>query len=684
MAFCYLVYSHIVKIDRTKMKATLPGRKTSGPTAALLGILMALWLGVAVAVSLSSVWNMVELKLLDRMTVASAPNKSSFPITIIGIDEESFARLGLQWPWPRSLHATLVDRLTAAGAAVIVFDVVFSEPSNTADDKRFADAIQRAGNVVLAANRTYHESSSIKQWTRIDPLPIFLEAGAKVGLATVPLDRDLVMRQIPEPVDSLWRTVILRLLRDHPDIMPNLGISEQSYVRYVGPDHTFPYLSYHEIVRPDGSIPDDFLKDNVVIIGFDVKASADVQSAQSDLFATPFIASTGGLSPGAEVHANIIETALGKNAIVRTPQPLVSLLLAMVTVASGLLMRRWRPFLSALSGLALGLGIAGLAWGLFVKMNIWLPVLASLCVIPLMYFTLGGWAYVTEQIRRREITRAFSLYVTPQVVDQIIEHPERLNLQGELRNITIMFTDLAGFTTISEQLSAERVTDLLNRHFTEMTDIVLEHNGTVARFIGDAIMAFWGAPLDDEDQAYRAVVSAVAMQSAMEFQRNAFAREGLPPVNMRVGIHSGTAVVGNLGSAKRFDYTAIGDDVNLAARLEGTNKLYGTGIMISGETASRIEGRIPLRPLDRVIVKGKSQPVEIFTPCDNESVVDLTKQAIYAFRRRDWDTSESVLQELLKALPDDRIAPIYLDRIAEFRLTPPPESWDGAMELEKL
>ncbi len=666
------------------MKGITLAKQTPGVPALVLVALAALCWAIAVLVSMTPAWKQVELRLLDGMMVASAPNKSSFPITVVGIDEASFSELGLQWPWPRRLHAELIDRLAAAGASIIVFDIVFAEPSNKEDDKRFADSIRRAGNVVLAADRVYRESASIRQWLRLDPLKAFTDAGAQVGLATVALDSDLVIRQIPESGDALWRAVVIRLIREHPEITPNLGISPGSLIRYAGGDHTFPYVSYHEIVKPTGSIPADFFKDQVVIIGRDIKASPDVESAQADLFATPFLASTGWLTPGAEVHANIIETMLGKSAITRPPAAAIAVLLALVAAASAFAMRRWRPLWSALGGVAIAAMVAAMVWGLFLKWNLWVPAGSSFAIIPLMYVSFGGWSYVAEQMRRKEITRVFSLYVTPQVVNYLIAHPERINLGGERRRITLLFTDLAGFTTFSEVLSPERVTQLLNRHFTSMTDIVLEHEGTVVQFIGDAIMAFWGAPLDDDDQAYHAVATAIAMQEAMAELRKSFARENLPQIHMRIGIHSGSAVVGNLGSAKRFGYTAVGDDVNLAARLEGINKLYGTGIMMSGDTAQQVRDRIALRPVDKVIVKGKSHAVEVFTPCKNLTVAELTEQAIRLFRNQEWDMAEIRFRELLAIAPEDSIANLYLKRIAAFRIAPPPANWDGAMELEKL
>lgn len=666
------------------MKGTTLTKSTPSVPAMVLAVFVILCWAIAQLVSLTPVWKQIEFRLLDSMIVAAAPDKSAFPITVVGIDEASFAELKLQWPWPRRLHAELVDRLAAAGAAIIVFDIVFAEPSNKEDDNRLADSIRSAGNVVLAADRVYRESSSVRQWLRLDPYPAFTDAGAQVGLATVALDADLVIRQIPESGDALWRMVVARLMQQYPEITPNLGISPGSLIRYAGGDHTFPYVSYHEIVKPTGSIPADFFRDQVVIVGRDIKASPDVESAQADLFATPFLASTGWLMPGAEVHANIIETVLGNNSITRLSGSAMAALLALVAAACAIAMRRWRPLLSALGCAVIAAMIAAAVWGVFLKWNLWVPVGSSLAIIPLMYVGLGGWSYVTEQMRRKEITRVFSLYVTPQVVNYLIAHPERINLGGERRDITLLFTDLAGFTTFSEALSPEQVTYVLNRHFTGMTDILLEHQGTLVQFIGDAIMAFWGAPLEDDDQAYHAVATAIAMQKAMATLREELAKEDLPQIRMRIGIHSGSAVVGNLGSAKRFGYTAVGDDVNLAARLEGINKLYGTGIMMSSDTARQVEGRIALRPVDRVIVKGKSQAVEVFTPCENVKVADLTEQAIHLFRSQEWDAAEARFQELLAIEPKDGIAELYLKRIAAFRITPPPANWDGAMELEKL
>jgi adenylate cyclase len=257
-------------------------------------------------------------------------------------------------------------------------------------------------------------------------------------------------------------------------------------------------------------------------------------------------------------------------------------------------------------------------------------------------------------------------------------------LGGERREVTMLFTDLAGFTTLTEQLGAEQVTSILNMHFSRVTAIIKRHRGTVNRFIGDAVMAMWGAPLDDPEQARHACEAACEMQEDMVRLRDDLAGRGLPPIRMRVGIHSCSAVVGNLGSAERFDYTAIGDGVNLAARLEGVNKLYDTGILVSGETVQRMQGAIPVRSVDRVIVKGKSEAVEIFTPCSDGELNSMSADAVSAYRARRWDESERLWRDILKRHPTDRIASLYVERIQRCRAISPGVEWQDAVELEKL
>ena len=247
-----------------------------------------------------------------------------------------------------------------------------------------------------------------------------------------------------------------------------------------------------------------------------------------------------------------------------------------------------------------------------------------------------------------------------------------------------MFTDLASFTTLSEQLTAEQTVEVLTGYFNAMTPIVHASGGTVDKFIGDAVMAFWGAPLPDERHAEHAVRAAIAMQQAMQPLVADLRARGLPPIHMRIGLHTGRVVVGNVGSAQRFSYTAIGDAVNLAARLEGANKAFGTGILLSAATAALLPPDVALRALDDVVVKGKSEAVRVFTPCDDAAVREASAAALDAFHARDWDVAERQLAQVQARLPGDPAALRLLERIAAARCLPPGADWSPAVALDKL
>jgi adenylate cyclase len=385
-----------------------------------------------------------------------------------------------------------------------------------------------------------------------------------------------------------------------------------------------------------------------------------------------------------EVQATLVAAGLTGLAISEAPRWLVMGLALLVLALSFLLVSEWRPMASLLLSLAIVLTLAGAALLLFSRHHLWLPVFAPMTAAGGAYIARGGIAYLAERQRRQQIKLAFAYYVSPDVVEEITNHPERLTLGGDRRELTLLFTDLAGFTSLSEQLGAEEIADVLNRHLTAMTHIIMRHQGTVGKFIGDAIMAFWNAPLTDPDHAVHACMAAREMQEEAARQRAELTREGLPPLMMRIGIHTGEAVVGNMGSEERFDYTAIGDTVNLASRLEGVNKLYGTGILLSAATADRARESVSVLPVDRVRVKGKTQAIDIFTIGEDGPFADAARAAIDAYRDRRWDEAEGLWQKAAELRPDASIPVVYLARIASFRSAPPPEDWDGSTSLEKL
>ncbi len=643
-----------------------------------------LTLSLFAALSAWDGWRLLELKGYDLLMATSASNRSSLPITIIGIDEPSIAQIGLRLPWPRRLHAQLIEQLRRSGAMLVAFDVGFSEATTNEDDEQLAQAIAKAGNVVLTAHMAYQETQYVRQLSRVDPLNLFKTAGAANGIAEITRDIDLVLRRIPEGQDVFWREIIRRANLVRPGLIEEPPALDGKMIGYVGPDHTFPYVSYYQALHADTDLPPDVFRDQIVLIGRDVKSSVETGGGD-DNFATPFTGWSGGwLTPGVEIHANILESALSRRYITPVPWVWNLALLAIAVIASALLMRRWRPFVSAAVALVLlALVVIG-DWWLFAQYKLWLPALAAMISVVTVYAGLGANAFFSEQRQRRETRRAFSMYLAPEVVDEIMAHPERLKLGGERREITLVFTDLKGFTNISEQLGPEQVAQLLNEHFSRATAIIKRYGGTVNRFIGDSIMAIWGAPLADDKHAVSACLAARDMQFDMHALRADFSKRGLPPIYMRVGIHTGSAIVGNLGASDRFDYTAIGDSVNLASRLEGVNKLYGTEILVSSATVQQLGDAVPLRQVDRVIVKGKTEAVEIFTISDNAQLNQLTADALQAFKDQRWDASEALWHQILALDPEDKISALYLERIAAFREQPPADGWNGEVALDKL
>ena len=629
-------------------------------------------------------WDQLEARLFDQLTVATAPGKSNLPITIIGIDEASFAQINKRWPWPRSMHAQLVDRLHAGGAAVIAFDMIFSEASEPAEDQAFADAVARAGNVIMASDHAYQETSLLRQWIRVDPLPALRAAGAVPGLATVTLDADAVVRGLPDGEDIYWRRVIQTLMKARPGILETEpGTPANGYIRHMGPAHTFPYVSYYQVLHGDKSLPPDFFQDQIVLIGRDVRASPEAGAAQADMFATPFLGGSKLLTPGVEIHATIIENVLTGQVVSRASRSEALLFLSVALLLAFPALLRWHPVWSGTWFLALMLAGASLSYALFGQKHLWLPAGATLAGLATLYLSMAVLSYLTERRRGQQIKGAFAKYVSAQVVEQMIAHPERLRLGGERRELTLLFSDLAGFTSISEKLPPDGVAKVINAYLTEMTRVILAEGGTVDKFIGDAVMAFWGAPLDDPDHALHATRAAVAMQEAMDGLQESYHAMGLAKVGLRIGVNSGPAIVGNMGSEDRFDYTALGDAVNLASRLEGVNKMYGTRILLSETTQQLLAGAVKLRPIDKVRVKGKEEPVHIFTPCEDAKLIELSVAALAAYRAQDWPAARAAWNAVLAHADDDPVAKVFMHRIDEFEQQPPGAGWDGSVALEK-
>ena len=633
------------------------------------------------AATFSRTWHALEFKTFDVLTAWTAPQRTALPVVILAIDEPTFQELQHTWPFPRSVHAALLKRLHDEGAAAVGLDIVFADPSTETEDAALAQAIAETGPVVLAATREKIDSSNAALWLDVMPLQRFLDAGADAGDAGVEPDDDFVVRRVPVAREGF----ALRLAQRAAEARGKLPVLRHfDWIGYRGPRGTFDTRSYYQALEP-GLLPAGFFKNKIVLVGRSARTATELSRSQADLFNSPF-GTAGGerLFPGVELQATLVDNYLTGGGLRTVPEGWT---LALVALLVPLLLwgnRRLHPAGAAALAAALVAAIAGASWWLFGRFQLWWPPLLPAAAALAVYgaAALAGYAFVRRRARQ---TRAmFAQYVPPAVVSRLIAQPELMRLGGEAREVTLMFTDLANFTTLSEQLSAEQTVEVLTAYFNAMTPIVHATGGTVDKFIGDAVMAFWGAPLDDPQHAEHAVTAAISMQQAMQVLVADLRARGLPPIHMRIGLHTGRVVVGNVGSEQRFSYTAIGDAVNLAARLEGANKAFGTGILLSAATAAQLPSSVALRALDDVVVKGKTEPVRVFTPCGDAAVRDASLAALNAFHARDWDGASGYLAQVLARVPGDAAARRLQQRVAEARALPVGSDWSPAVALDKL
>jgi len=559
--------------------------------------------------ALTPQWRQLELRSFD-LTSTIAPQRPPEPsAVIVAIDEPSFAEFG-QWPWRRDLHARLIEQLRAAGAKVIVLDLVFAEFGASPDaDLALANAL--GPDVILAADTARIESANAVLDTDVLPLPAFLERGARYGFVKLPQSTsDDIVRNIPPALDSL-AAVALQALEEKEVRHP----PADALIQYFGSRGTFPTVSYYQAVDWRTYLPNNPFKDKVVIVGFGQDAQADVSAGTADAFPTSFTSRGRGWTFGAEIHATILDNLRHRLWIDPLPVPVTILLALAIAIATGHFLRRFHPWWSAV-WVAVGLAvIALLPFALLQFGRLWLPPVLPVTALVLMSVGRTALGYIEERARRRRVVTMFGHYLAPEMVERLQSNPSLLKLGGEVKELTILFCDVRGFTTISERMQAdpERLTHLVNRILTPLSNCVLAEKGAIDKYIGDCIMAFWNAPLDEPDHALKAARAALAMIEAIAALNRELAAEGLPGIAIGVGLNTGRCVVGNMGSDQRFDYSALGDSVNLASRLESSSKELGVSIVIGPETARQIGDRLPLVPLETIHVKGKQEAITVHT-----------------------------------------------------------------------
>ncbi|MGO7295023.1 CHASE2 domain-containing protein [Rhizobium ruizarguesonis] len=578
--------------------------------------LLVLSLTVLIAISLLSrlpAWSLLELRSFDYLSTVDDPRPPPGGPVIVAIDEPSLADINAQWPWPRSLHAQLVRQLRTAGARVIGLDIIMAEPSNPEND----DAITKAvgPDVVLAGDETLIETPQSSQLIRATPLPQLTEAGAVTGIASVDLSGDGAFRRIPGYEDG-FAAMLMKASGAAPKALP-AGRLIQSF----GAARSYPTVSYYQALDPENLLPPDYFKGRVVLVGLSLQNAPAIDKGGVDAFATPYTVHTGTLTSGVEIQATIYDNIRRGLSIAEARLPLVAACILISVLLAAATVWRSTGWLTIVASAVAVLAFAAASFAGIRFAHVFVSPLGPVVAYVSVAFGQAAFDYAEERRNKRQIIRAFAQYISPDLVKRLSNDPSQLKLGGERRTLSVLFSDVRGFTTIAETLKdePEQLTGLINRLLTPLSDVVMDHGGTIDKYMGDCIMAFWNAPLDDPDHALHAVKASLAMQAAIsslnrELEREAAARGGRPHVlKMGVGINTGECIVGNMGSTRRFDYSCLGDSVNLASRLEGASKNYGVALLLGEETARLVAGTYTVIELDRIIVKGRTVPSPVYT-----------------------------------------------------------------------
>ena len=679
------------------------------------------------------------------------------PVVIVDIDEASLKAIG-QWPWPRTTIADLVTQITQLGAVAIGFDIIFPEPdrmspaiaersfrgidaetrakldSLPSNDEALAEAIRHSRVVIGQAGAAAPElktaaDAALQTGFAVrgpDPrqylvtfagllrnVPVIEQAAAGRGLFSIDPESDGIIRRVPVIMTAQGNLVpslsmeMLRVVTGSSAILvrvdqagvqsvavPGLEVpTDRNGQFWVHFNHHDPerYVSAKDVLQ--GNVPPERLAGKLVLIGTSAIGLLDLKT-------TPLDAAI----PGVEVHAQILESVLSKSSLVN-PNYAIGAELALA-VLFGLAIIVAAPMLPASIVIVLGgcliAGLIGLSLYLFVEHNLLIDFTYPLISSWLIYLVLTFVNYFREQKQRRQIRSAFGYYLSPHMVEQLARSPEKLVLGGEERRMTILFSDVRGFTTISEHYKddPQGLTRLMNRFLTPLTNAIIERKGTIDKYIGDAIMAFWNAPVDDEEQEANACEAALEMLLRAETLNGELKREAetnggvYMPLRIGIGLNTGPCVVGNMGSDFRFNYSVLGDTVNLASRLEGRTKDYRIPVVIGSRTAEGAKRKFAVMEIDLIMVKGKKQPEAMFTVLGRSEVeADPRCQELRAtnaqmlgrFRKQQWDDAIDLIARCRKfanGFDLSGLYDMYQERIELYRAQPPGSDWDGVYEAE--
>ncbi len=671
--------------------------------------------------SLTHVFEDWEWKTWDlRLRLFTDPSRASENIVIFLIDQESLdvyeEQQGISWPWPREMHSYILQYCIEGGVKAVFIDFIFSESSvyGVEDDLALASAMDRSGNVFLPLSLSKIQKEGEESYPDVfkefalsgNPFPqravhpmqsgslpveSLMRSARGLGNTTFVQDKDGIYRRMPLlfSVNGLLVPSIplaLTLFHGGDPALARVPFdsSGQMVIRYYGLTGTYASYSAAAIINSfaqmqEGKtpqIPPETFEGKTVFIGSSAPGILDLRS-------TPL----SPVCPGVEVLATALDNLLQKD-FVRIP-PLsaflifLSLLCFLTGIGISLLSKIWMSVLFGLFCLVLPFVAAWLGF----LAGYWFEFAAPGFAVILSFTSATLLNYSLEGRQRRFIKNAFRYYLSSHVIEKVLENPSLLRLGGEKRIISSFFSDVAGFTSISENLSPEELVHFLNDYLSEMTDIILSLGGTLDKYEGDAVIAFWNAPLDQPDHSRRACLAALRCQKKLDESRPVFMDKFGHELHMRIGINTGPAVVGNMGSHSRFDYTAMGDTVNLASRLEGACKHYGLPILVGESTFRMIAGEILAREVDLIRVVGKSRPERIYQPIgsknelSSEAVDKITsfQKALQLYRNKEWDEA----LRLFASFEKDPLAQTYVERTLALKKSPPPEDWSGVYELKQ-
>lgn len=696
----------------------------------------------------------LELKLIDQRFLkrGKIDITDSSKVIIVEMTQDLFDQIPPPYnksPFPRFIYAKAIENLTKAGVRAIGIDVEMpgTDPFSPANDTLMMRAIKESGKVVLAGKIDETTEGLIDQGktnvTKIyeDYGNIFYGVDSSIGIVQPPPDFDKVFRRyLPFRYTDITQKRIpsfgFALVNKYYGFNNNRTAERKNgffllgkkkipqydattvLINFYGSSGTFPHVKLMDVIDDEsfktideidsgvdintwddpgyGLLQSGRFKDKIVIIG-------STMPEDRDMLACSFAEGKhkgDNLIYGVEFHANIIQNILSNDFLFNQSKESELLAIFLLTAISFYISSFIRKIKFKIGSLVevlnivfiilLVFGIYEMSIFLFIHNKLVIAIVSPSLAVIIGYFSSTAYHFLRERQQNVLIKGMFSQYVSKHVVNELISNPDKLRLGGERKNITVLFSDIAGFTSFAENKQPEELVSFINEYLNEMTEIVLANEGTLDKYLGDAVMAFWGAPIEVENHAYKACLTALQMQNKLAEMREKWSKSGETPIRIRIGINTGDVIVGNIGGVKRFDYTVLGDDVNLASRLEGANKEYGTNIMIGDSTLEKCKDKILSRELDVIRVKGKSKPTKVYELISvvgdkkAEAAIeemDLYFQAIDLYRHRSFDSAQDYFKRSFEKL-GDYPSKVYMQRCEFYLKNPPIENWDGVFEMK--